>query len=146
ARLNGRRRPVRIPQHQMERIDRTGPSLDNHARDGGVRNFHGNSGNRLKAASGGWTKVHWLSSHHTGNEYRRVRVPGQPINRQSNEGAPCRLPRLDRESRLRGYDAERDEHRKEWKGNRSFDRSHSRIIHAEFADSATRHSESGTKK
>jgi hypothetical protein len=130
----------------MECVDRTGLSLDHHARDGGVRNLHGNSGNRLKAASGGWTKVHWLSSHHSANSYRRVRVPAQPVNRQSNEGAACRLSRLDRESRLRGCDAERDEHRKELNDNRSFGRSHSRIIHAEFADSATRHSESGTKK
>jgi hypothetical protein len=47
---------------------------------------------------------------------------------------------------LCGCDAERDEHRKELNDNRSFDRSHSRIIHAEFPDSATRHNESGTKK
>ena len=144
ARLNGGRRPVRIPQQQVERVDSARLPLDGHARDDGVGRLHRNGGNRLKTTSGGWTKVHWLSSHDSRDTYRRVCVPRQPIDRQSNEGSARRLPRLDRESRLGGRDAERNEHSDErnypYRSLRSplvvrstFVRSHSRKIHSEFA-------------
>jgi hypothetical protein len=101
---------VRIPQQQVERVDSTRLPLDGHMRDRGVGDLHRNGGNRLEATSGGWTKVHWLSSHDSRYAYRGVCVPRQPINRQSNEGSARQLPRLDSESRLGGRDAERNEH------------------------------------
>ena len=130
----------------MERVDSTRLPLDGHMRDRGVGDLHWNSCNRLEATSRGWTKVDWLSSHFSRDAYRRVCVPRQPINRQTNEGSSRRLPRLNSEPRLNGRDAERDEHCNEWNCQRSFDKSHSRKIQPEFGDSATRRNDLGTKK
>jgi hypothetical protein len=154
TRLHGGRRAVRVREHEMERVDRARLPLHCHLRDRRIRDLDRDRGDRLETTARGRSKAQRLAGHGAVDANRGVRVPDEPINRQSNEGAGGWLARLGRESRLRRRHSDRGDEgngvnhdpslRSPLVVSTTFVRSHFRKIHRELAASATRRNDSGT--
>ena len=89
---------MRKSQNSAQRIDGAGCTVYERARDEGIGHVDWDGAKSLFATCVGRDEMEWLASHFAGDRDRRVGVPGEAIDRQSNKGSTARLSWFDRES------------------------------------------------
>jgi len=107
-----------VVERRVQGVDAFGRSRDDDIRGHGVGRVDRNGGESFPAAIGRLAEVERFARHRSCQTDRRVGVPGEPIDRQSDEGPDGGLARLDDQASLRvggSRASERDDARYEQK-------------------------------
>ena len=143
------RRLVRILESRVQRIDMLRRMRDHNARDDRIGRVHGNGGQCLPPSVCGRAEVERLARHRSREGHDGIGVPGNAVDRQSNERPDGRLSGFDDETGLRNSRSrgeKRDSARCEQMMSESAATWHRRKLHERQLTPATARSAAGTNQ